>query len=239
MTSPAWMQTQVAKARRLLSSAWAFPLTALALTVLAYGVLIPWLGFYWDDWPKAWFQHLLGPQGFPQVYSSDRPFLGYFYLLTTPWIGQRPIAWQLFGLVTRWLSGITLWWTFRQLWPRHSRQVAWVALLFLLYPGFDQQWISLIYSHFFALLAPSVFSLGGMIRAARTPARAKHWTVPALVAQAVSLFSVESFCGMELLRGLILWIGLGQEEASWRKRLTRFIVRWSPYLAVAVAFLAW
>ena len=239
MTSPAWMQTQVAKARRLLSSAWAFPLTALALTVLAYGVLIPWLGFYWDDWPKAWFQHLLGPQGFPQVYSSDRPFLGYFYLLTTPWIGQRPIAWQLFGLVTRWLSGITLWWTFRQLWPRHSRQVAWVALLFLLYPGFDQQWISLIYSHFFALLALSIFSLGAMIRAARTPARAKPLTLLALAAQAVSLFSVEYFFGMELLRGLILWITLGQDEAPGRRRLTRFIARWFPYLAVAVSYLAW
>jgi hypothetical protein len=28
-----------------------FPFLFLTVCLLAYGIFIPWLGFYWDDWP--------------------------------------------------------------------------------------------------------------------------------------------------------------------------------------------
>ncbi len=31
----------------------------LLLVLLAYGLLTPWMGFYWDDWPFAWFLRFL------------------------------------------------------------------------------------------------------------------------------------------------------------------------------------
>ena len=37
---------------------YTIPLALLAVTGLAYGVLIPWLGFYWDDW-AGWKQRHL------------------------------------------------------------------------------------------------------------------------------------------------------------------------------------
>lgn len=46
------------------------------LVVLAYGLLIPWMGFYWDDWPFAWFLKFLGPAEFIEMFRPFRPFLG-------------------------------------------------------------------------------------------------------------------------------------------------------------------
>jgi hypothetical protein len=31
------------------------------LTLLAYGLLLPVTGFYWDDWHFAWIAKFLGP----------------------------------------------------------------------------------------------------------------------------------------------------------------------------------
>ena len=76
------------------------PLAAVfGLTVLAHGLLIPWLGFYWDDLPKSWFLHLFGPMGFWKVYQVDRPFLPWIYMLTTPILGVTPLGWQILGLL--------------------------------------------------------------------------------------------------------------------------------------------
>ena len=40
---------------------WAVPAGLFVAILLTYGPAVPWLGFYWDDWPTAWFGHLQGP----------------------------------------------------------------------------------------------------------------------------------------------------------------------------------
>ena len=37
------------------------PAGLLFLTVAAYGILSPWMGYYWDDWSFAWLLHFRGP----------------------------------------------------------------------------------------------------------------------------------------------------------------------------------
>ena len=51
-----------------------FPLALLALLVLSFGLLIPWLGFYWDDWPAIMVARLQGIGGYWAFYQIDRPF---------------------------------------------------------------------------------------------------------------------------------------------------------------------
>ena len=51
---------------------WSLPIVLLIIAILGFGLFIPWLGFYWDDWPSIWFLHILGPQGFREVFASDR-----------------------------------------------------------------------------------------------------------------------------------------------------------------------
>ncbi|MCK4901354.1 MAG: hypothetical protein KAS38_21400, partial [Anaerolineales bacterium] len=105
-----------------------FPIALFALCLVSFGVLIPWLGFYWDDWPSIWYLHFLGPAGFVDVFAIDRPLLGRLFWLTTSVLGESMLAWQLFGFTARWLSSLALWWTLRSVWPKHTREVTWVVI---------------------------------------------------------------------------------------------------------------
>ncbi len=123
------------------------PFALLFFSFISYGLLIPWLGFYWDDWPAVWYLHTFGPAGFGDVFAIDRPLLGRLFSLTTSLLGTSVIGWQIFGILARWLSSLAFWWFLRGLWPGNPRQTALAALLFAVYPGFKQQFISVTYSH--------------------------------------------------------------------------------------------
>ncbi len=218
---------------------WTIPIALLGISYLSYGILSPWLGFFWDDWPAIWYLHTFGPTGFKDVFAIDRPLLGRFFMLTTPFLGNSTLAWQLFGIFTRWVSSLALWWTLRQVWPDRTREATWVALLFTVYPGFTQQYIAVTYSHVLIILSIFLFSVGSMIWAQRKPA----WFWPAMIssvlASTVTMFSVEYFFGLELLRPVLLWLVLSEKIQSLRARLFRTLSLWVPYLVTMFVFLLW
>jgi uncharacterized membrane protein YidH (DUF202 family) len=218
---------------------WTYPVALFVLILVSYGVLSPWLGFYWDDWPSIWYLHILGPGGFPDVFSIDRPLLGRLFMLTTSLIGETTLGWQIFGIITRWGSSVALWWTLRSLWPEHEQEVAWTAFLFALYPGFTQQYISVTYSHVFLVMTFFLLSLGGVIWALRKNRWFWPLTLVSLSASAFSLFSVEYFFGLEFLRPVIIWIVLSERVKARRERLVKTLTHWLPYLATIAIFLTW
>jgi len=218
---------------------WVVPAGLLLAILFAHGVLVPALGFYWDDWPTAWFNYLQGPGLYWKVYADVRPVLPWAYMLTTPWLGWHPLGWQLFGLFARWLSVLAGWGFLRSLWPGRRREAALVALVLALYPGFKQGPIPIIYSHFFLLFALTCLSLSWMVRAV---CQGRHRTARmalSLVAAGLCAFSAEYFVGLELLRPLLLWMALGQEGLRGWRRLRRALLAWLPYSALFVAYLAW
>ena len=117
------------------------PVALLLLCLISYAPLIRQLGFYWDDWPSIFYLHFLGPAGFLKAFSVDRPLLGWVFYFTSQLAGESIFKWQLFGILTRWLSSVMLWWMLRLLWQDKTKQAAWIALLFAIYPGFSQQYI--------------------------------------------------------------------------------------------------
>jgi len=218
---------------------WSVPIALFLACLISFGLLIPWLGFFWDDWPTIWFLHFLGPHGFVEVFASDRPLLGRLFLLTTSILGESTLSWQIFGFVTRWMSSIALWWGLRILWPSRPQLAAWIALLFAVYPGFGQQFISVTYSHVFIILTIFILSLVTMVLAFRK----RRWFWPlyllSLLCSAFSLFSVEYFFGLEILRPIILWIELSAQFPKQRPRLGRVLLYWLPYLIIMALFLFW
>lgn len=215
------------------------PLALAVLCIASFGLLLPWLGFYWDDWPSVWFNHMQGASIFKDVFASDRPLLGRLFMLTMPWLGDSILGWQAFGLVTRWLTAVALWWSLRLLWPKRSLEVTWVAFLFMIYPGFSQQWIAVTYSHVFLTYAVFLFSIGSMIQAVCHPRLAWLWRILSILAAALVMFSHEYFFGLEFLRPVFLWIVLAEKENRGRKCLWRVILNWLPYLVVMSAFVVW
>ena len=217
-----------------------FPLALLVYCLISFGLLIPWLGFYWDDWPSIYYLHVLGPKGFIDAFAGDRPLLGWFFMLTSAIFGKSMLSWQIFGLLARWVCSLALWWVLRSLSPAHPRQAGLVALLFAAYPGFLQQYIAVTYSHTWMVLAAFFASFGIMILALRRgrwfwPLMALSWLI-----SAVCMFMDEYFFGLELLRPIVLYLAMDTRQAPGAaRRMTLTVLRWLPYVAIMAFFLFW
>jgi hypothetical protein len=215
------------------------PAALLGLCVLGYGLLIPGLGFYWDDWGLVWFYRTLGVGGLHGIWAVDRPLMDLLFRITAPILGDLPWKWQVFGLLTRWLSAVSVWWSFRQVWPGRRREAAWLAMLFAVYPGFQQQSISVVYSHYFLVLTLGVLSLGLMAAAARDLRRRWGLWILSIALGGWSMFSLEFFLGLEVLRPLILWRMTPARGGGERLRLRHLWIPWLPYLLLLAGFLVW
>jgi hypothetical protein len=210
-------------------------LLILLFSFLAYGLLIPWLGFYWDDWPMAWFAKTLGPSGFKEVLSSDRPFLMGIYMFTTSILPMKPVYWQAFALLSRWLCGISVYWALSKIWPELKKQMLWVSILFTVFPGFKQQPIAIIYSNGFFLLTSFFLSLGLMVKAMQAKGRKKILLIIGSVfLQLFTIFSTEYYAGLEFLRILIIW---NTQSLDLRKFKIWFQTMFREYLPYAIGLL--
>ena len=225
--------------RNLTFNTSSVPLALLFFSFISYGLLIPWLGFYWDDWPAVWYLHAFGPSGYGQVFAVDRPLLGRLFMLTTPVLGTSIIGWQVFGILARWLSSLAFWWFLRGVWPNSPRQTALAALLFAVYPGFKQQYISVTYSHVWLIAMLFLFSYGAMSWGLRD--RRYFWPlmISSWLAAAFTLFTVEYFFGAELLRPVVIWMVLTGLMTDKRIKLKKTLLIWLPYLFITVGFLQW
>jgi len=216
------------------------PIAILLLSIAAYGLLIPWMGFYWDDWTFAWISHFLGPQEFVAAFKPFRPFLGPIFTFTTSLFHETPILWQVFALLLRALTGIALWWSAGKIWPKNRRETAVLALCFVVFPGYLSQWVALTHSNqeLISLLA-YLLSFGVTAVAVRQRNRALPLTLAALALTFVGLFPTEYFIGLELLRPIFLWFMLETSQPSLRKRAIGALRLWAPYLALWALNGAW
>jgi hypothetical protein len=212
------------------------------ITVIAYGLLLPFIGFYWDDWPFAWIARFLGPAEFIPAFRGFRPFLGPIFYVTTNLLPPNPLVWQMAALAVRFAAAIAAWFALRQVWPRHGWQTSAAALLFLIYPGYSQHWVALthINQEWIPLIA-YLLSLGLGIQAARMrrPMLFVVTTTAAVVLEVVGLFPTEYFIGLEPLRLMFLWLVAGEFTRGFWKRLTRSLGFWWPYLIVWLANAFW
>ncbi len=144
---------------------WTEPLIIFAVCCAAYGLVIPWLGFYWDDWAFLYIRSQLGAEGLTRYFATNRPFIAWIPQLTIPLFGTTAWKWHVFMLVVRAISGISVWWLIRLVWKRKQWVAIWVALLFSIYPGFDQQPIAINYSDFFLLFTFLILSFIFSIKA--------------------------------------------------------------------------
>jgi hypothetical protein len=218
---------------------WSVPLALLGICLISFGILAPWLGFYWDDWPSIWYLHLFGPTGFLKVFAVDRPALGWLFTLTSSLTGTSPLAWQIFGVLTRWVSSVALWWAMRTIWPRNTREVTWVAFLYAVYPGFQQQYIAVTYSHDWLILSLFFTSFALMVLGLRQPQRFWLYMGASWLLAAYVMFADEYYFGLELLRPVFLWLVTTQQGLAVHSRIRRVLQVWLPYVAVMVLFLIW
>jgi hypothetical protein len=214
------------------------PFALLAAMLLAYGLLIPWLGFYQDDWHHVYYAYARGVGSLWELLNYDgRPFAGWVYVTGFSLLGFNPIAWQISTLILRWLTVSIIWAVFEQLWPERTRQNFTAALLFAIYPFFVIQPLSVAYALHWTGYLFYALSIWLMLLAAREPRRFVLFTILALLTEAIHLFTLEYFAGIELLRPILLWFVLNDENG--RKKTGQVLRRWVPYLIIFLIYFAW
>lgn len=213
----------------------------LVVAILAYGLLLPQMGFYWDELPMSWIRYELGPEAMTKYFSTNRPIWGMLYQLTTHVLPQVPIYWEVFALVLRWGSAILVWLIAKNLWPGHREFALIAGLAFLLYPGFNQQWTSYLYSHFFIVLCFLLLSFLCSIWSEQRADRRLSLGAVGLVLSALNLWMMEYFFVLELLRPLLILriTLLTHAGESLSRVIRRTIAAWIPYLMVFAANVFW
>lgn len=220
---------------------WSIPLALLAVCVLAFGLLIPWLGFYQDDWHFVYYAYTRGAAGLIELLNYDgHPLAAALYVPSFQLLGHNPVAWQLFSLFWRWLAVATFWLVLHRLWPAHRRATFTAAALYAIFPQFTLQPLAISYfeiwiSHF--LLAASFLLT---IEALKQPKRFWLFAGLAVLLKILHFFSSEYTWGMELMRPLIIWFVLpAAANETTRQRLAKTFQIYLPFLLLFAVMLVW
>jgi len=210
------------------------------LIVLCFGILIPKLGFYWDDLPYLYQYAAFGPNGFPEFVASDRPFSAWIFSATTFLFGFNPIGYHLLALFLRWMCAILFFEIIQMIW-KENKVINLVAVsIFAIYPGFLQQPIALIYNHHLSVFAFLLLSMYLMILNASREKRSFLLTSISVLLS-MGMFSIENFATLEMIRPFILWKVLKEKKPPLenKERATQTLRIWVPYLLVFTAFVIW
>jgi hypothetical protein len=231
--------------RLLTQRAWikAMPLVLFLLAVASYGLLIPWIGYIWDDFPVAWIADRLGSAGLDRYFSNNRPLLSWLYRISVPIMGlANPWHWHVFAILTRFAAAAAFYALVRRTWAKYAHLAVWAGLFFVVYPGFKQQWVSIIYGHFFLILAGLMVSFVLSVYSAVQPSgKLKQWfaQVLAWLLAFQNLLFLDYFFFLELARPFLLWEALRDQLPDRRKRFGKVLRLWLPFLVLWIGFVVW
>jgi hypothetical protein len=210
----------------------------LGISILNFGILIPVHGFYWDDLPYLYQYSAFGPAGFPAYVASDRPFSAWIFAATTALFGYQPLGYHILALLLRWACASLFFLILRNLWPSKNTENVIAASIFAIYPGFLQQPIALIYNHHFSVFAMFLASLYLMIINLKKERPSLLISIIS-VALNFSMFSIENFAMLELIRPFIIFKINKERNPSQKSPILKSLLQWTPYLAVLAAFIIW
>ena len=217
-------------------------LLILLTTVITYGVSIPRLGYYHDDWFVLWSGQARGAQSLMPLFSTDRPFMGVVYSFLYRLLGNTIINWHLYALLWRFIGGLAFFWILRLIWPNQKYMTTLMTVLFVIYPGFlSQPNANTKQNHLYGF-GTALLSIALMLQGMKTTERG--WKIfcslLSLVLTANYLFIYEYMIGFEGTRLILMGYVLYQEGFKEIRSLASEIIKraW-PYWVVTAGFLYW
>jgi hypothetical protein len=217
---------------------WMIPVFLALLCFFSFGILIPWLGFYWDDWAKILVYRLQGSEYYWPYYVGDRPLSAWTHVFFTPILGVTPAAWQYFVLGLRFLSAWGVYVLLTQLRPENRVQAGVAAGIFAVYPLFSQQAIAVTFHQQWLQFMLIIFSFIFMVKAVRTKHHKFVWMVLSILFSILQLSVTEYFAPLELLRPYILWFAINNKHTV-KEKFEKTLINWLPYLILIAVYIIW
>jgi hypothetical protein len=217
-------------------------LLILLTTVITYGVSIPRLGYYHDDWFVLWSGQARGAQSLMPLFSTDRPFMGVVYSYVYRLLGDTIVNWHLYALLWRLIGALAFFWILRLIWPNQKYLTTLMTVLFIVYPGFlSEPNANTKQNHLYGF-GTALLSIALMLQALRTDRRGWKifFSLLSYLLTANYLFIYEYMIGFEGTRLILLGYALYQDGFKDIRSLAREIIKraW-PYWIVTAGFLYW
>jgi hypothetical protein len=216
-------------------------LTITLTTIITYGVLIPHLGFYRDDWYLVWTSQAQGTEGILNLFRGDRPFDGWLYAFDFWLVGVSPLRWQIYVLLVKLSSALAFFWLLRSIWRDHKIETTFITLLFIVYPGYYQEPNALTAKQLLLSYAAALFSLALTVNAVRAKKVSYKilFIVLAALLSAFYMLIYEALIGIEVVRVLLLFYLFHQQNKDWKQALKSAFLNALPYFIFMASFLYW
>ncbi len=221
---------------------WVMVGMILFISAVAYLPFIHHFGYYLDDWNLIWAGLTNGPAKLVELYSIDRPFIGYVFAGMYQLLGEGAFAWNLVAFAFRLAGVFSFWWLVRLLWPSKQHETLLMALLFAAYPGFLRQPNAIQYLMHIINFTLGVFSLAVSVAALKANLNAKRFVFMglAILTGFCSVLMMEYMIGLEGIRLAVFWMLSNQKsEQVWWKSWKQTLWRYLPYAGMSILFLVW
>jgi len=213
----------------------------LFISSVTYLLFVPKFGYYYDDWYLMYAAGAKGVSVFWDIFAIDRPLRALVMIPAYTLFGPNPLFYNVGAFLFRLLSGLLFLWVLRMIWAKNRRETLWMALLFLLYPGFLSQPNAIDYFCHLAGLAAGMLSIGLTIKAVQASSlQKKIWFhFFSILTGWFYLGQIEWYIGLEFFRfACVLVFVLRSDETLW-VRGERFIRVSLPALLIPIVFLIW
>ena len=220
---------------------WSVALILLT-TLLTYGINIPRLGYYYDDWYVLWSGAARGSTSVFGLFSTERPYMGFIYSYLYRIFTDQPLLWHGYALLWRFIGGLAFLWIIRLIWPRQKYLSTLMAVLFVLYPGFlSQPDANTKQNHLFGF-ATALLSIAFMFQGIRV--KSKAWKITCSVISMILtvnyLFIYEYMIGLEGMRLALLGFTVYRDGFRQIRSFVKQIIKtWWPYPLLMGGFVYW
>ena len=177
----------------------------LGFALVTYGVFIFKQGFYWDDWPPILLSHIADKHKVWEYFIYDRPFQSWTYYFLFPVSKVSTLCLQFSAIFFRWLSALLLYLTFIRFFPQNKNLLRWAAVLFVVFPGFSNQYSSVSFGSHFIIYSVFAASLFTMVLGLQEKRFSWLFLPLSYILTAIHLFSMEYFVGLEVLRLAVIF----------------------------------
>ena len=229
--------------KKFRSSWWPEVLFLTVISALVYLPQVGKLSFHSDDWYFIYNGLVLGAKSFIDLTLHTRPLRGPLYQLLFSVYGLSPLPYNLTLYFWRLLGGWGAVWLYNLLWRERRQANFFLAVLFVLFPGF-LWWVSgFEFQPYVLSLTLQVFSIVFTLKAVEAGSLWKRaaWGLAALLSGWAYLGLVEFAIGMEAFRILAVFVFLKHNEpqAGFRKLSLRTARASAFFLAIPICFVVW
>lgn len=232
------MKQFVSRLPYLRLSFWSGPLVLLCVLFLAFGLLIPWLGYGYDEWHFVYYA-TRGSEGLLELFHYDgHPQAVWSYVLWFNWLGYQPQAWHILSLTLRGVAVLVFLWVFHLTWPDRYVQNLSASLIFAIYPFFTLQILPISYSEVWLSFILLGLSFAFSLLSVRNSSRFILFTGLAIFFKVGHIFTSEYTWFLEVIRPALLWFAL-PAELFWKDKVRRVIWLWLPNFLLFMTSTIW